>query len=294
MLMSIIGAHRILSKSSFVFSFLNVLAVGIFYLIMFCVDKEHIQVNITLTIMSIAAITGLFIGLYITFRTKFALRYALLMQLYFIFMIEILTFGSGAALAVILAGRPDLRWLAFGTNAVCLTLSLLSCIYWEAKAVRFWGGTGSWREEIDKYIDYSYHLINPLLTDSYKPKVTFKHPIIIAMVGTANIPLLFEIYGGSKANAIFFVAPLGMAVFPFVNFKIVGPALTRLLLLRKIEKEVGYRFQNADYEQIQEMRRGFFLAKWLMKDYRPPLKENVADAVTESKNAKKKKQKQKN
>jgi hypothetical protein len=86
-----------------------------------------------------------------------------------------------------------------------------------------------------------------------------------------NIPLLFQIYGGGRNNAIFLAVPLMTVTFTYINLKIFGPGLTRIFLLRKIEKEQGYRFQNADYEKIQELRRGFFLSRWLMKDYRPPI-----------------------
>lgn len=52
-----------------------------------------------------------------------------------------------------------------------------------------------------------------------------------------------------------------------LNLKQFGPAFLRLLLVRRLEKEAGRPFVNADYEQIQELRRTFFLSRWLMRDY---------------------------
>ena len=57
----------------------------------------------------------------------------------------------------------------------------------------------------------------------------------------------------------------------YINIAVMGPMLMRIVFLRKLEKEQGYRFANADYERIQELRRHFRFARWLMKDYRPPL-----------------------
>jgi hypothetical protein len=59
-----------------------------------------------------------------------------------------------------------------------------------------------------------------------------------------------------------------IAVFSYMNVKVVGPKIACLYLLRKYEKQTGRRFVNADYEKIQDLRRRFFLSRWLMKDYR--------------------------
>mgnify|MGYP002683805538 CR=1 FL=1 len=64
-------------------------------------------------------------------------------------------------------------------------------------------------EEIDKYIDYSKSQVQPELTT--KPHaVSIKDTFWIAAVGITNIPLLFELYGGGRANAIFLGAPFSI------------------------------------------------------------------------------------
>lgn len=100
--------------------------------------------------------------------------------------------------------------------------------------------------------------------------------------------MLFQIYTGNRQNAIF-LSPLSTLAMSYMVFKTIGPAHVRIFLLRKIEKEQGFRFQNADYEKIQELRRGFFLAKWLMKDYRPPQMQAGSENIGLSKRHKNKK-----
>jgi hypothetical protein len=228
------------------------------------------QRDIFLIVVGLAAVLGLVVGLYIKYRTEFSPVYSLVMQHYFIVLLGTLGGGSVLSCAMMWAGRPDLRWFAFNANAACMALTLVASILLTARDMGVWDGTDSWRQKIEKYIDYSKHQVSPTLTSdtvNYK-KIAYPHLIIGAGIGT--IPLLFQIYTGNRQNAIF-LAPLSTLAMSYMAFKTFGPAHVRIFLLRKIEKEQGYRFQNADYEKIQELRRGFFLSRWLMKDYRPPI-----------------------
>lgn len=90
---------------------------------------------------------------------------------------------------------------------------------------------------------------------------------------TVNVPLLFQIYTGSKNNAIFLAVPLLVGAFAYLSLKVLGPKIANLYVLRQYEKQTSRRFVNADYEKIQELRRTFFLSRWLMKDYRPAAKQ---------------------
>lgn len=87
-----------------------------------------------------------------------------------------------------------------------------------------------------------------------------------------NIPLFFDIYFGSRNNLIFIVMPVMIGMFAYFGFKIIGPRIAKLCVLRQYEKQTGRCFVNTDYEKIQELRRTFFLSRWLMKDYRPAAK----------------------
>jgi hypothetical protein len=67
----------------------------------------------------------------------------------------------------------------------------------------------------------------------------------------------------------------------YINIKTSGPQLAILYVLLKHEIKTKRRFVNADYEEIQNLRRTFFLSRWLMKDYqsqqenkKPPPKSN--------------------
>lgn len=259
-----------LSKLWWCFSFMNALTLFAFLGLM-CNDTPKQAINETfLIVIALGATVGIAHGLYVMFCTKFSSLYAIAASSYLIISLEIMFAGSGTALAMMLTGRPDLRWFAFSTNAACVILALLIGILQEAARLGLLKGENRWRENIGKYLDFSKRLVDPALTTKADRPTSMDAISITAGIGV-NIPLLFQIYGGGRDNAIFLAAPLLTLTFFYLNYKTFGPGLTRIFLLRKIEKEQGYRFQNADYEKIQELRRGFFLSRWLMKDYQLPI-----------------------
>jgi len=269
MLFSYYISGHFLPKLWWCISGFNALMTAMFYVVMYCKPMQ-VAGNTLFTIILIAAVSGLLLGMYIMYRAQFTSMYSIIVPTYIILLIEVFFGGSLVAFAVRLSGRPDLRWFAFNTNFACVAFTLLVSILLEAMRLKLLIGESRWREEIEKYLDYSKRLVSPTLTTRAAMPTSINTICMTAAIGV-NIPLMFQLLSGSRDNAIFLAAPLGMVTFAYINLKTFGPGITRIFLLRKIEKEQGYRFQNADYEKIQELRRGFFLAKWLMKDYRPPI-----------------------
>ena len=189
--------------------------------------------------------------------------------------------GGAAAAAVSIASQPELRWYAFTTNFFCMIISLMAGMYAEARILGYRDSDSSspWQKNIERYVDYSkYQILAVLpLSSAEEEKRLQSIRFSVIAVGTANIPLLFQIYLGGSGNAIFLVVPVLTGTFAYINIKNFGPGLLRLLLLKKIEKIHGRRFNNADLEQIQELRRTFFLSRWLMKDYFKPASNATAE-----------------
>ena len=271
MMYSIQDATLLLRKGWFACTGINIVFAGMFLAVMYYIDSDlKLSGKTFLVLILLASLVGIVHGLYITYRARFSPSYSIVMQIYFIVLVEIIGGGSVFALMIIIIGRPDLRWIAFTINALGMALTLIISMVIAARAMGMWDQAESWRQRIDAYLDYSKRLVSPTLTSDTINYKKVKYPYLIMGGGIGTIPLLFRRYGGGEKNAIYFVTPLIALTLSYMNLKTFGPALVRLFLLRKIEKEQGFRFQNADYEKIQELRRGFFLAKWLMKDYRPP------------------------
>jgi hypothetical protein len=269
MLLTIESARSALAKMWWASGVFNAMALAVF---LFPLFRGIASTQEILSMMAVGAGIGLVAGIHLTFRSTFDSTYALWTILYGIIVMEFLFSGGGSALALAIAGRAHLGWMAVYTNSFVLLFTLLGGMVREAKALDLWGGNkpNLWKEELAKYLDYSNHLVSPLLTTDSPLTARSKvitSPMWIVSVGSANIPLLFELYAGGRINAVFLAAPVLTGVLAYLNLKTLGPGLVRLLLLRKLEKSIGRKFINADLEQIQQLRRGFFLARWLMKNF---------------------------
>ena len=104
MLFSLRNAPFIISKSSLIYSSANALFFAVFFLAMYCEHPKNVPGKTLLIIASFGAVIGLIQGLYITYRSRFALRHSLIMSLHFTILIEILMIGSTVAFAFCLAG----------------------------------------------------------------------------------------------------------------------------------------------------------------------------------------------
>jgi hypothetical protein len=270
MLLFIETARSVLSKLPLAVSGNNAMVLAIFSFSLF---PGTVHAYGILTAMAVAAGIGLVAGIYLTFRSTFDSTYGLWALCYFLIAMEFLFSGGCSALALATAGRAHLGWIAVCTNSFVLLFTLFGGMYRETKQLELWGNNPDrWKKKLAKYIDYPHHQVSPLLTADFPLMAkgqAVKSPFWIAAVGSANIPLLFEMYAGGRANAVFLAAPVLTGLFAYINLSSFGPGFVRLLLLRKLEKVAGRRFINADLEQIQQLRRGFFMARWLMKDFDP-------------------------
>jgi hypothetical protein len=281
MLLSIQSARFGLSKYCLL---LSVMSAAAFILFLFSLYKGVIPISDLLYAAIAVAGISFLLGIYLTYQGTFNSSYGLGVFLYWFVVMEILTTGGPVALAASIAGRPDLKWFAFYSFALSMVITLIGGMYNEAKALKLsrTDQLDEWKEKLKKHIDFSNRLVRPSLTVDPLSLTEGQGASSSMWIGAAlsvNIPLLFEIYGDGRYNAIFFVIPLMMGTFAYLHITLIGPGLMRLLLLRKLEKSVGYRFINADLEQIQELRRTFFLSRWLMKDYvKPPTAASAVQA----------------
>lgn len=267
MLISIEQVRNTLARGWIFFGGLGALVTAVFLATFF----TKISTTSLIFFSTLAGCYGFGMGLHQKFRARFGTTTALVTFLYLIVTMNWMFLGSGTALAALVAGKADLRWHAFLANGLLVTLSIVGGMYREARRLEYWKkeDPSLWKIKLGKYVDYAAHRIVPSKENDLRAegdKWTRYGPII-AMAGQANMVLLFELYGGGRNNAVFIGVPLLAGVLTYLNLKQFGPAFMRLLLVRKLEKEAGRPFVNADYEQIQELRRTFFLSRWLMKDY---------------------------
>jgi len=268
MLLSIQAARTSLSRLPLILGGNNTVALAVFLFVLFP-GAVHVQANFTA--VAFFAVTGFFVGSYLKYRSFLGSTCGLWAYLYLIFVMELMLSCAGSALVFASTSRVGWVWVAVGTNTLILLITLLAGMWREAKRLDFFSRQPDlWKKKLAKYLDFSRCQVSPLLSSDF-PLMTkgqvVRSPIWIAAVGSANIPLFFEIFAEGRISAVLWVAPLLSGFFSYLNLIAVGPGLFRIVLLRRLEKCQGRRFVNTDLVQIQELRRGFWMARWFMKDF---------------------------
>ena len=241
---------------------------------LFAVFGERNQLNMNLVHITLfMGGVGLISGFHQQYRSGCGSASGLVGVFYFVFIIEFMLVGGISAMAVWIAGAPELRILAVITSALTLMISMMLGLPSKADGGSFWrGGSVAYaKEHFTKQINYTDKTFKSLpLKEIEDNSVWQTHGVLIACVGITNVPLAFLIFTGDRLNAVYFALPLAVGTFACLNVKVFGRVLFNLILLRRLEASLGYRFINADYEEIQDLRRTFLLSRWLMKDYIKP------------------------
>ena len=243
-------------------------------LFLFSVFGERNYFNLNLLHISIfIGILGFFYGFYQQYRTNCGSTHAVFSVTLTFFIIEFAVLGGTIAMAVWIAGAPQLRILAVITAAITLLISIAFGMQREARKMKWWktDTIAYAKDKFAKQIDYTHQTFKALPLEKIDGNSIWKtYGFMIVCVGITNVPLMFQLFTGDRNNVIFLALPLLLSVFVYLNVKTVGRVLFNLILLRRLEASLGYRFINADYEEIQDLRRTFLLSRWLMKDYIKP------------------------
>jgi hypothetical protein len=80
-----------------------------------------------------------------------------------------------------------------------------------------------------------------------------------------NVPLLLQMNGLSGNDVLWLAMPVLGAAVTYVLATGIGPSLARILALRSLERRTGQRFITSRLDELQHMRRGLWLARWLCR-----------------------------
>jgi len=275
MLVTIERATFLVPRAPYIFSafnaFLGLLVVGV--AIEFKAgDGQGWFILMTTLVFSCV---GMVHGVFVKYKAKFSVQYEINSIILGYLLLAVAMGGGAALLAADVSGASHKRLIVL----IIYELSILLPLWFGAKR-RFSGlgyyqavRTGEWKKKFKGAVDFDRYIVMPDRSAALSPERSPLASVWMWAPVTVNVPLLFQIYTGSKNNAIFLAVPLLVGAFAYLSLKVLGPKIANLYVLRQYEKQTSRRFVNADYEKIQELRRTFFLSRWLMKDYRPAAKQ---------------------
>ena len=170
--------------------------------------------------------------------------------------------GGGNLMLMQLAGFGEWSapaWLIGVTVAIAPTLGAARAVRRRLSAE---GDDGPW---VRQHLDLRKALLNADgLLSSRGPR-----PSIMAwQVGAlaANLPLLWRLHGGQDTGLLA-LAMVTLAVgLVWGGVAQAGPALGKAWFVLDLERRTGLRLRNSQWDEIQDLRRNHWLARWFMRD----------------------------
>ncbi len=186
---------------------------------------------------------------------------------------------------------PVLMWLLFGpmtTGIAVLTLSMAGALEWRGWAVVSVGGSlllvfvgagvHQWRRLQQEGLDGPWirgH-VDPvsgrLRADALRPgsgNQTSWHPAWVAALA-ANSPLIYHSWGVSDQQVMPVLLLVMVLTTVWVCVRHIGPTAGKALFLRDWERRAGRTLVHEGWEDLQALRRSYWLSRWLMVKEPPP------------------------
>src|SRR5579863_312008 len=267
MLTTIDAMRTVLPKSPMILGGINAICLSLPIGIAF--NFRQMSGSNVLMLFGVTLLIGLSVGWLIKYRVEFSIKFTLLFIFYFMLLFPFLMGGAGAIIFAEISGERINKFLILFLYLSSIVLPLafgVSSYIGKLKAPS--KSDREWMSKLKRCVDFDKYVIEPRKFQIPQKTNGLSAAIWSTGAMVTNVPILFQLYTGSRYNAIFLAMPLIIGGFAFLSVKMLGPQIACLWLLRKYEKQTGRCFVNADYEKIQELRRTFFLSRWLMKDYR--------------------------
>ncbi|QCP47779.1 hypothetical protein FAZ95_00435 [Trinickia violacea] len=273
MLISAKEAGEILPKLPFVMGFLSGMdAVMLLVLPLRQTMDSSILIFATLTF----SVSGLLVGVFIKYKSNLNAGSAIYPMAYLLTLLTLFT-SSACALPGLVRGEV---YLAYSGALAGIGVSSIFLLMGWVQEKKF---TNHPLNEVrpggqDKYIDCEKMEVNPKIRIPAKfinlenNNSKTRSVASLGMIGgalAANVMLVARVFGIDYNTMAWLAAVSMILIAAYIQLKFFGPSAFRLYQLHMLQKNFSQPLKNSDYEKIQDLRRTFFLSRWLMKDYRP-------------------------
>jgi hypothetical protein len=205
------------------------------------------------------------VGAWRAWRAEFGARQGRLDALFFVLAFIPFMGGIGVA-AVDMAGLPELAPWAVLTVAAAVMAPLLGAAWSERNRLLAGAPQGPWWQ---RHVDEAACRLG---SEAYgrQPDGAQRRMPWLALGLALNLPLLVR----ASVAGDRLLLPLGAVgltlLLAWIGAAHVGPALGRSWALLQRERRTGRRLVHAQFEAIQDLRRGFWLSRAFMADAQAP------------------------
>ena len=196
---------------------------------------------------------------WVAYRSDFATRHGLVAPLLMLLLLVPLTAGM-AVLTLNMAGALIWRGWAVVSVGGSLLLVFAGAVIRQWRLLQPQGLDGPWvREHVDP-------VSGRLRADALMPGSggrTQWSPVWVAALA-ANIPLIYHSWGVSDLQAMPIVMVGMLLTGMWICAGYSGPTFGKALFLLRWERHAGRRLVHEGWEDLQALRRSFWLSRWLM------------------------------
>ena len=221
--------------------------------------------------------SSLLLGLagWIAYRSGFATRHGLVAPMAMLLMLVPMAAGS-AVLTLNMAGALAWRGGAVVSVGGSLLLVFAGAVVRQWRLLQRQGLDGPWvREHVDPV---SGRLRFAALMPGSSDRTQWS-PVWVAALA-ANIPLIYRSWGVSDLQVmpIVMVVMLLTGMWIFAGYS--GPTFGKALFLLRWERRAGRTLVHENWEDLQALRRSYWLSRWLMVKEPPPPTATAAPRPT--------------
>ena len=204
-------------------------------------------------------LTGL--ATWIVYRSDYATRHGMVASVFT--LLFVLPFVAGfAVVATAVVGVPEMAGLATAGVSIPMLFTAAWALRRQLLCLVREGPDGSWvRQHVDA--DAGRIRADTLLhgagdAPSRKPW--------LAIAFGVNLPLIYQSWGITDRQVLPWLLVALVAGGLWLCAAVIGPMAGKALYLRRLERAAGRRFFHEGYDDLQALRRGFWLSRLLMVD----------------------------
>lgn len=206
------------------------------------------------------------LGAWLAYRSEFATRYGLVGPVLMLLLVVPMTTGI-AVLTLSMASALEWRGWAVVSMGGSLLLVFVGAAVHQLHLLQQEGLDGPWiREHVDP-------VSGRLRADALRPgsgSQTSWHPAGVAALG-CNLPLIYHAWGVSDQQVMPVLLLVMVLTSVWVCVRHIGPTAGKALFLLGWERRAGKTLVHEGWEDLQALRRSFWLSRWLMAKEPSPL-----------------------
>lgn len=219
----------------------------------FVLDKQSLR-----PLSMVLGVVFLAYGLYTKYRARYSPREALWAA-----VMALLFFGS-----LLVVSTTSLAWRAQRADLQPLALTLAAFMWMagmgigfvaERRRLRVIDASTGLPAPLVPILDLKRHRVVPL--PSPPPARTRTVAMVTAIF--LNLPLLLQLGGWQANDVLWLVMPALAATVTMLLASGFGPGLARAIALLDVERRVGRPLVTSRLEELQAVRQGFWLSRWL-------------------------------